>query len=137
MIAVRHSTDPAPEAELSGTRADLIGLRDAILRFCKLKRPILEAAVERTPAPDRVAGLRFVRTDSKVLAEVEGGRMIVSGRPDHLEALARSLPCVATPAGGRVRFDAAARPDRVEAGSVPLVFLLREDEASDASGPPP
>ena len=46
MIAVRHSTDPAPEAELSGTRADWIELRDAVLRFCKLKRPLLEAAVK-------------------------------------------------------------------------------------------
>ena len=126
MIGVRHSTDPAPEAELSGTKADLIELRDAVLRFCKLKRPILEAAVERTPAADRVAGLRFVRTESKVRVEVEGGRMLVSGRRDHLEALARSLPCDAKPTAGRVRFDAVARPDRVEAGSMPLVLVLRE-----------
>jgi hypothetical protein len=126
MIAVRHSKEPAPEAELSGTRADLVGLREAVLRFCKLKRPILEAAVDATPAPDRVAGLRFVRTESKLRVEIEGGRMLVSGRRDHLEALARSLPCDAKPAAARVRFDATARPDRVEAGFLPLVLLLRE-----------
>ena len=126
MIAVRHSTEPAEEAELSGTRADLIGLRDAVLRFCKLKRPILEVGVEATPAPDRVAGLRFVRTESKVRVEIEGGRMLVSGRRDHLEALARSLPCDEKPDAGRVRFDVAARADRVEAGFLPLVFVIRE-----------
>ncbi len=126
MIAVRQSTDPAPEAELSGTRADWIELRDAVLRFCKLKRPLLEAAVDPTPAPDRVAGLRFVRTESKVRAEVEGGRMLVSGRRDHLEALAHGLPCDADPTAARVRFDAASRPERVEADSLPLVFVLRE-----------
>lgn len=130
MIEVRQSTDPAPEAELSGTTADLTVLRDAVLRFCKLKRPILEAAVDPTPAPDRVAGLRFVRTESKVRVEVEGGRMLVSGRRDHLEALARSLPCDASPAAGQVRFDAAARPDRVEADSLPLVLVLRAGGSS-------
>ena len=126
MIGVRHSTDSAPQAELSGTQADLIELREAVLRFCRLKRPILEAAVDPTPAPDRVLGLRFVRTDSKIRAEVEGGRMLVSGRRDHLEALAWSLPCDAARGAGRVLFDAAGRPDRVQSGSVPLVFVLSE-----------
>lgn len=127
MIGVRLSGDPKPEAEVSGTRADFIELRDALLRFCKLKRPILEAAVDPTRAPDRVAGLRFVRADSKIRVEVEGGRMLISGRRDHLEALARTLPCDAPPGPVQVRFEPADRPDGVQPGSLPLVLACRGD----------
>jgi hypothetical protein len=128
MIDVRQHGGPTATAELSGVRADLVQLRDAILRFCKLKRPILEAAVDPTPSPGRVAGLRFVRTESKVRVEVEGGRMLISGRRDHLEALARSLPCDAEPAPAQVPFDAATHRDHVQPDSVPLVLLRRKDE---------
>jgi len=129
MIGVRYSGDPALGAEVSGTRADLTALRDAVMRFCKLKRPILEVAVDPTPSADRVAGLRFVRTESKVRVELEGGRMLISGRRDHLEALARSLPCDAETAPAQVRFDAVVRTDRVQPDSVPLIFLVHEDES--------
>jgi hypothetical protein len=125
MIRICCSGTPPQEAELSGTRADLVELRAAIQRFCKLKRPILEVAVDPSPGEGTLPGLRFVRTNSRVVVEVHGGRLLVSGRRDHLEQIALRLPCDAR-ALSPARVDG---PDLVDPASLALILRSREGDS--------
>ena len=125
MIRICCSGNPPQVAELSGTRADLVELRAAIQRFCKLKRPLLEVAVDPSPGEQTLPGLRFVRTNSRILVEVHGGRLLVSGRRDRLEQIALRLPCDAR-APSPVRVD---WPELVDPGSLALILRSRGDDS--------
>ncbi len=130
MIRIRCSGTPPTELDLSGTRGELTGLRDAILRFCKLKRPLLEVAVDKDfdPAPydRRLSGLRFVRTNGKVRIEVDGDRLLVTGKLEHLELFAENLPCDAERVPCHVHCDPIGMGDTVEVDSMAIVLSLIE-----------
>jgi hypothetical protein len=114
--------------ELSGTRSELTELRDAILRFCTRKRPLLEVPVdqEADPAPyeSRLSGLRLIRAKDKLRILIEGQRLFITGRLDLLEVFARALPCAAEQVPSQVRFDAVDRVDHVEPDSLGIVLTL-------------
>jgi hypothetical protein len=57
MIQIRCSGNPPTEMELSGTRNELTELREAILRFCARKRPLLEVPVDLEADPGEVNNL--------------------------------------------------------------------------------
>jgi hypothetical protein len=109
MIRIRCSGTSSWELDLEGTRHELTELRDAVLRFCKLKHPLLEVPVDREfdPAPyDRhLSGLRLVRTNRKVRVEVDGDRLLVTGRPELLRLFAQNLLCDAERGHYPVHFD--------------------------------
>jgi hypothetical protein len=126
MIRIRCSGSPPGELELAGTQSELSELRDTIVHFCKLKRPLLEVPVEQTfdPAPyeRRLLGLRLVRTARKIQILLEGDRLLVTGRLDLLELFARSLPCEVGQTPASQRFDAVDRAEQVDAGSLGIVL---------------
>jgi len=128
MIRLRCSGNPPTEMELSGTRSELTELRDAILRFCARKRPLLEVPVdqEADPAPyeRRLSGLRLIRAKDKLRILIEGQRLFITGRLDLLEVFARALPCDAEQAPSQVHFDAVDRVDHVEPDSLGIVLAL-------------
>jgi hypothetical protein len=128
MIRIRCSGTPPLELDLEGTRGELTELRDAILRFCKLKRPLLEVAVDTDfdPAPydRRLSGLRLVRTNRKVRVEIDGDRLLVTGKLELLEVFAMNMPCEAERAPAQVRFDAEGMGETVEADSLGIVLSL-------------
>ena len=101
MIRIRCSGSPPEELELAGTQSELTELRDAILRFCNRKRPLLEVPVDQTsdPAPyeRRLTGLRFVRSTGKLRIVVNEDRVLISGSLELLELLAQNLPLEADP----------------------------------------
>ena len=129
MIRLRCSGNPPTGMELSGTRSELIELRDAILRFCTRKRPLLEVPVdqEADPAPyeRRLSGLRLIRAKDKLRILIEGQRLFITGRLDLLEVFARALPCDAEQGPSQVPFTAVDRVDHVEPDSLGIVLTLR------------
>ncbi len=130
MIRIRCSGTPPLELDLEGTRSELTELRDMVLRFCKLKRPLLEVAIDKNsdPAPydRRLSGLRLVRTSRKVRLEVDGDRLLVTGKLELLEVFAGNLPCVFEWAPAQVHFDALGIDEYVEADSLGIVLSLSE-----------
>src|SRR5512140_1813075 len=125
MIRIRCSGSPPEELELAGTKSELTLLRDALFRFCKLKRPLLEVPVDRTfdPAPyeRRLSGLRFVRSAGKLRIVVNEDRILVSGTLELLELFAENLPCDAERTPYHVHFDAFDRENHMEQDSLGIV----------------
>jgi len=128
MIQIRCSGNPPEELELAGTKSELTLLRDAILRFCKLKRPLLEVPVDQTldPAPydRRLSGLRFVRSAGKLRIVVNEDRILVSGSLELLELFAENLPLEAERSPTRVQFNAFEGEGSVEPDSLGIVLTL-------------
>jgi hypothetical protein len=130
MIRIRCSGTPPSELELEGARSELTELRDAVLRFCKLKRPLLEVPVDQAfdPAPyDRcLSGLRLVRTNGKIRIAIDGDRLLVTGKLELLELFAANLPCDAERAPCHNHFDPQGMGDTIEADSLGIVLSLSE-----------
>lgn len=128
MIRIRCSGTPAGEVDLSGTRQELLELREAIVNFCRKKRPLLEVPVEREydPAPyeRRLYWLRLVRTAHKTKILIEGQRLFVTGRLDLLKLFAENLPCEAEQTPYHVHLGANGMAEQVEADSLDLVVTL-------------
>lgn len=128
MIRLRCSGTPPLELELAGSRSDLTELQDAILRCCRLKRPLLEVAVDQEfdPAPyeRRLIGMRFVRSKDKLRFDVEADRLLISGTLDLLVFFAQSLPTGGAPV--QVHFDPYDRTDQLQADSPGMVLTLTE-----------
>jgi hypothetical protein len=131
MIRLRCSGPPPEKLELSGTGAELLDLRDAILRFIQLKRPLLEIPVDPQgdPAPyDRyLSGLRLVRSNEDLRIVLNGDRLLISGTLERLEDFARRLPCSAEPARYPIDFDPRDPACAVEPDSLGIVLQRKED----------
>ena len=130
MIRLRCSGTPPLELELAGSRSDLIALKDAVLRCCRLKRPLLEVAVDRDfdPAPyeRRLTGLRLVRSQEKLRLDVENDRLLISGTAELLIYFAQSLPCGEVQVPFQVHFDPYDRMDQLQADSAGILLTLTE-----------
>ena len=128
MIRIRCSGSPPEELELAGTQGELTLLRDAIVRFCKLKRPLLEVPVDQTldPAPyeRRLSGLRFVRSAGKLRIVVNEDRILISGSLELLELFAEKLPLEADRSPHRVQFNAFDGEGAVEPDSLGIVLTM-------------
>lgn len=129
MIRIRYSSEPT-EVELSGSRNDLLGLRNVIVEMTEDQLSVpADTDFDPTPYPNYLEELVLQKTDDELCIKVLDKKLTVCGRHGYLALFAENLPYdtdeqdYSVPY--HVHFDRIGRESQVAENSLDAVLTLR------------
>ena len=130
MLHIRWSKG---QADVEGTRSDLADLHRRLLAFAATKDPRLlieaDASVDPSPYERALKGLTVEKSQALVTAQVLADRLYISGKPNLLALLARTIPHSEeqskTSGQYHAHFDQASNPTEVHERSAEMRFTIR------------
>ena len=130
MLHIRWSKG---QADVEGTRSDLADLHRRLLAFAPTKEPRLlieaDATIDPAPYERTLKGLTVEKSQALVTAQVLADRLYISGKPNLLALLARTIPHSEeqskTSGHYHAHFDQASNPTEVHERSAEMRFTIR------------